>query len=84
MYLFDDLLNRAKEGKPVRVALVGSGKFGSMFLGQVPTTPGLAVSVIADLNPDKAREAGLDVGWSKEQIGQVDFTDDARPKARSS
>ena len=77
MYLFDDLLNRAKEGKPVRVALVGSGKFGSMFLGQVPTTPGLAVSVIADLNPDKARDACLDVGWSKEQIGQVDFTDDA-------
>ena len=44
------LLNaRRAAGKPVRVALIGAGKFGSMFLSQVPHTPGLEVPVIVDL-----------------------------------
>ena len=52
------LLNaRRAAGKPVRVALIGAGKFGSMFLSQVPHTPGLEVPVIVDLDPERAREA---------------------------
>ena len=48
------LLNaRRAAGKPVRVALIGAGKFGSMFLSQVPHTPGLEVPVIVDLDPDR-------------------------------
>ena len=39
---------RAAAGQPVRVGLIGAGKFGSMFLNQVPTMAGLEVSVIAD------------------------------------
>ena len=39
-------------GRPVRVGLVGAGKFGSMFLAQVPTMAGLEVAVIADLDPE--------------------------------
>jgi hypothetical protein len=38
---------------PVRVALIGAGKFGSMFLSQVPTIRGLEVTAIADLDPDR-------------------------------
>ena len=34
----------------VRVALIGAGKFGSMFLAQVPHTPGLEVPIIADID----------------------------------
>ena len=30
----------ARAGKPVRAGLIGAGKFGSMFLSQVPTIPG--------------------------------------------
>src|SRR5204863_6054141 len=37
------LQQRAEVGRPVRVGLIGAGKFGSMFLSQVPTTPGLEV-----------------------------------------
>ena len=48
---------RATAGRPVRVGLIGAGKFGSMFLNQVPTTDGLEVSVIADLDPERARAA---------------------------
>ena len=32
---------RVAAGKPVRVGLIGAGKFGSMFLNQVPTMDGL-------------------------------------------
>ena len=53
------LLNaRAAAGKPVRVGLIGAGKFGSMFLAQVPHTPGLEVPIIADLDP-RPRARGL-------------------------
>jgi len=77
MYLYQDLLARADVGKPVRVGLIGAGKFGSMFLSQVPTTPGLRVSVIADLNPDNARRTCAKVGWTDAYIAQTRFTDDA-------
>lgn len=77
MYLYNDLTARAAASKPVRVLLIGAGKFGSMFLSQVPTTPGLVVSAIADLRPDAARAACRTVGWPDELIERTRFTDDA-------
>jgi hypothetical protein len=55
-------------GPPVRVGLIGAGKFGSMFLSQVPTIRGLEVAVIADLDPDRARLACHRVGWEAARI----------------
>ena len=49
MNLWAKLKARAEAGRPVRVALIGAGKFGSMFLAQAPRTPGLHVAAIADL-----------------------------------
>ena len=40
MNLYRLLGERSAAGKPVRVALIGAGKFGSMFLSQVPHTRG--------------------------------------------
>lgn len=77
MFLYSDLLLQAATGKPVRVGLIGAGKFGSMFLSQVPTTMGLVVSAIADLNPAQAMKSCESVGWTKELIDQTHFTDDA-------
>jgi len=72
------LLNaRRTAGKPVRVALIGAGKFGTMFLSQVPHTPGLEVPVIVDLDPQRAREACRTVGWNDERIAATTFTADA-------
>src|SRR5881628_256231 len=70
------LAKRYAAGKPVRVALIGAGKFGSMFLSQVPHTPGLEVPVIVDLDRDRAREACRTVGWDAERIARTAFTDD--------
>ena len=77
MFVYQELLARAAQNKPVRVGLIGAGKFGSMFLSQVPTTPALQVSAIADLRPDAARKACAEVGWPESLIGNVAFTDDA-------
>jgi len=51
------LAARVAADKPVRVGLIGAGKFGSMFLAQVPSIAGLDVAVIADLDPDRAKAA---------------------------
>jgi predicted homoserine dehydrogenase-like protein len=51
------LAARVDANKPVRVGLIGAGKFGSMFLAQVPTIRGLEVAVIADLDPERAKRA---------------------------
>ena len=77
MYLDDALRERAGSGRPVRVGLIGAGKFGSMFLSQVPTAMGVEVSVIADLDLDRARAACRAVGWSDERIAGTRFTADA-------
>ena len=39
--LHRQLLQRAAEGRPIRVGLIGAGKFGSMYLAQIPRTPGV-------------------------------------------
>jgi predicted homoserine dehydrogenase-like protein len=67
---------RSETGRPVRAGLIGAGKFGSMFLAQVPTIAGLEVTAIADLSPDRAREACRTVGWDEARIAAVAFTDD--------
>ena len=82
MYMYQELLRRAEADKPVRVGLIGAGKFGSMFLSQVPTTPGLEVSAIVDLDPDKAKAACRSVGWTEDQTHAVRFTDDAEMMMR--
>lgn len=71
------LAMRVDAGRPVRVALIGAGKFGSMFLAQIPTSRGLDVAVIADLSPDRARAACRAVGWNDARIDATAFTDDA-------
>lgn len=64
MNLFTLLKARAAEGRPIRVGLIGAGKFGSMYLAQAPKTPGVHVAGVVDLSPANAR-ANLDrVGWS--------------------
>lgn len=63
MNLFRLLQERVAEGRPVTVGLIGAGKFGSMFLAQARTTPGLCVTAVADLDPDRARAALAATGW---------------------
>ena len=83
MYVQDLLRERAASARPVRVGLVGAGKFGSMFLSQVPSTAGLEVRAIADLDPDRARAACRATGWSDALLARTRFTDDAHEAIRA-
>jgi predicted homoserine dehydrogenase-like protein len=65
--LYARLQQCAAAGEPVRVGLIGAGKFGSMYLAQVPRTPGIHLAGIADLSVEGARANLARVGWKPEQ-----------------
>ncbi|MQX36888.1 NAD(P)H-dependent oxidoreductase [Roseospira navarrensis] len=72
------IARRLEQGDgPVRVGLVGAGKFGAMFLAQVPTSPGIAVTAIADLDPARVRRTLEGVGWRPDRIEATRILDDA-------
>src|SRR5215470_2843835 len=73
MSLHHLLRQRAAAERPVRVGLIGAGKFGSMFLNQVPTMPGVEIAVIADLDPERARQACRTVGWDRTRLDRTAF-----------
>ncbi|MGE5365893.1 MAG: NAD(P)H-dependent oxidoreductase [Betaproteobacteria bacterium] len=68
------LAARVDAGKPVRVGLVGAGKFGSMFLAQVPSIKGLEVALICDRDVDRAKAACRTVGWDASRIARTLFS----------
>ncbi len=78
MSLFQKLQKRAEQNKPVRVGLIGAGKFGSMYLRQVPQTPGVSVAGVVDLSPSRARSNLLKVGWSESNISSTSLDDAIR------
>jgi predicted homoserine dehydrogenase-like protein len=63
------LADRVATGRPVRMGLIGAGKFGSMILTQIPRIAGLHVVGVADLDVAKAHAALARVGWQKEAYG---------------
>ncbi len=73
MNLYRLLQQRAAANNPVRIGLIGAGKFGSMYLSQIPRTPGVHLLGIADLNPVRAGESLRRVGWQDSQFAAKDF-----------
>ena len=72
------LAQREARHQPLRVALIGAGKFGSMFLSQVRRMPGVHLAAIADLAPQRARESLARVGWPAEQYAAASLADAAK------
>jgi predicted homoserine dehydrogenase-like protein len=64
---------RAAQGKPLRVGLIGAGKFGSMYLSQARRTPGIHLVGVADLSPPRAKAALLNVGWPEQALNAASF-----------
>jgi predicted homoserine dehydrogenase-like protein len=73
MNLYSKLLERREN--PIRLGLIGAGKFAAMYLAQVPRTPGIRLVSIADLAPDNARTNLERVGWSGELIQRTPVTE---------
>jgi len=81
MNLHARLQQRAAEGRPVRVGLIGAGKFGSMYLAQVPRTPGVHLAAIADLAPGAARANLARVGWEPARCAAASIDEAVRSGA---
>lgn len=87
MSLHRQLQQLAENHQSIKVGLIGGGKFGSMYLSQIPTTPGIHLLGIADLSPANVKSNLARVGWKPSQseatsldqalqTGQTHITDD--------
>jgi predicted homoserine dehydrogenase-like protein len=74
MNLYSKLQERAD--KPLRIGLIGAGKFATMYLAQVPRTPGIRLVQIADLAPANAKANLERVGWSAAAIAATPIVED--------
>ncbi|PTX53873.1 putative homoserine dehydrogenase-like protein [Litoreibacter ponti] len=66
MNLFAKLQERAAKGNPIRVGMIGAGKFGTMFLAQALRLKGIHIVGVVDLNPGTAKSNMKLVGWEGE------------------
>ena len=69
MNLHSMLQKREAAGKPLRVGVIGAGKFGAMYIAQVPRTPGVHLVGIADQSPANAKTNLGRTGWKPEWYG---------------
>ncbi|MBX2884834.1 MAG: Gfo/Idh/MocA family oxidoreductase [Granulosicoccus sp.] len=74
MNLHRMLQEREANNNPLRVGLIGAGKFGAMFLSQIARTPGMQMVGIADLNPANARKSLKRIGWPANQYSAKTFS----------
>ena len=80
MNLHAKLLEREAAGRPIRVALIGAGKFGTMFLAKVRRTPGMHLVGLADLNIERARNQLRGCGWDETRYSAADLPDALRSR----
>jgi predicted homoserine dehydrogenase-like protein len=62
------LEQRERDGRPIRVGLIGAGRFGTMYLAQARNIPGVHVVGIADINVDRAKGALALVDWPSDAV----------------
>ena len=67
MNLYSKLQQR--KDNPLRIGVIGAGKFGAMYIAQVPRTPGVHLVGIADLSPANAKENLSRTGWPADAYG---------------
>lgn len=78
MNLYKKLVKRAEAADPIRVGLIGAGKFGTMFLSQARLTPGIHVVGVADMDLAGVHKRLTAVGWKAEQFGAANTEDALR------
>lgn len=65
------LAQRAAENRPIRVGIIGAGKFGGGLVAQLSRMQGMEASAIADIDLEHARGAYLASGTPDEAIRAV-------------
>ena len=74
--LLGRLQERAADGRPIGVAVVGGGVFAALYLGQALRTPGIRIVGVADLAPARVRERLVAAGWTESALAATVLTDD--------
>jgi len=73
MYEIDQrLLQRQREGRPIRVALIGAGQMGKEIVCQVGLMQGMEMDIVVDLKTETCRRAYEAAGYK----GELAETDD--------
>lgn len=83
MNLATMLAAREEQQKPIRIALIGAGKFGTMILAQLRLMRGVKLCALADLDPERARMAANSAGWSTDVFTIADSAGKANDLARA-
>src|SRR3954463_4420259 len=82
MNLHSLLEQRERDDQPIRVGLIGAGRYGTMYLAQARNIPGVHVVGIADINIERAKGALKLVDWPADAIAaDVDAALANRPPA---
>ena len=81
MSLYRQLQARQVAENPIRVGVIGAGKFGTMFLAQALNLPGIHVIGIADLNVDRAKSNLALAHWPTERYSARSLDDANRSGA---
>lgn len=88
--LLRQLLDRQSEGRPIRVGLVGAGRFGTTVAATLGQMPGARLLAVADLDAQRGLAALTAAGWRADDVAhgasaqddQPVLTDDAAQLAR--
>ena len=56
------LQQKESDSTPIKVCVIGCGRFGGMIIYQIQHIPGMEVSVICDLNVKKAISVASQAG----------------------
>jgi predicted homoserine dehydrogenase-like protein len=83
MNLYTLLKQREADNDPVKVGIVGAGKFSTMFISQVRLTPGMQIVGIADLEVEKARQACVRTEWPEDRLRAAKTTGEINDEARA-
>ena len=61
------LMALEESGKPIRVSLIGCGRFGSMMVAQIMRAPGMDVAVACDLDRRRAASSLAQAGYDPDE-----------------
>ncbi|AIY02963.1 homoserine dehydrogenase [Arthrobacter sp. PAMC 25486] len=70
MNLHKLLTEREAQDNPIRVGLIGAGRYGTMYLAQARNIPGIHVVAIADINTERAKGALKLVDWPESAFAE--------------
>ncbi|MDP6065169.1 MAG: Gfo/Idh/MocA family oxidoreductase, partial [SAR202 cluster bacterium] len=72
-----------ESGEPIRVSIIGCGRFGSMMVAQIRRAPGMTLSVVCDANGQRALDALHQAGYDPATAVTTSTVSDANDAIRN-